>query len=173
MIGGVGFLPAVLLIMTISGCAQEYPADEFYIRGHLNIPTNVPMTEFSANPAQASKLFGRQNLLLKAKFKFKDQAQFDDYVNRAQVAQKWNTMPVDDKVYMRASQFDRFQQADLKRLDGIKDGYWMCETTAGYGFFVPKPITHPCPPTDVDLDFLIAALDKESLELYFILKQDY
>lgn len=173
MVGRATFLPVVMLIMVLSGCAEEYPADEFFIRGHLSIPTNVPMTAFFATPEKTSKIFGRPDVLIKATFKFKDQQQFDEYWKRAQIAQKWNPMPIEDKLYMRMEQFDRFHKADLKSFDRIKDGYWLCETTAGYGFLIEKPMFHPCPPNDVDKDFLLAGLDKQELALYVVLKQDY
>lgn len=163
----------MLVVMMLSGCAEDYPADEFFIRGHFGIPTNVPMTAFFAKPEKTSKIFGRENIIIKATFKFKDQQQFDEYFERTKSARNWNPMPIEDKVYMRMVQFDRFDEANLKSLDQIKDGYWFCETTGGHGFLIEKPIVHNCPPNDVDKDFLVAAMDKEALTMYVVLKQDY
>jgi hypothetical protein len=168
---------AMLTIFGLSGCTQEYPADEFFLRGHLQIPTDVQMLSLFATPETISRLWGRQNLLIKAKFKFKDQKQFDDYLVREQVKQNWNLLPIPDKVYIRLEELDRFRQADLKQIDAMKDGYWLCETTAGRGFLKEpsqgQTVFSKYPPSEPDRDYLVAGVDAKNLELYVVIKQDY
>ncbi|GEM_PF-1537291 len=173
LLARVAFLPLLLVTIAVSGCTPEYTQDEFFIRGHLRIPTDVQMVSFFASPEEPSRFFGRENLIIRAKFKFKDQKQFDDFLFRVNVTQTWNVLPVPDRIYMRMEEIDRFHQADLKQIDGMKDGYFQCETSMGNGFMKPSTTFVKYPPQDPDKDFLIAAADTEALELYVALKQDY
>lgn len=166
-------IAVVLLILGASGCSQEYIADEFFIRGHFSIPTSVQMTYFESSPEESSKLFGRENLLVKARFKFRDRQEFDNYMARAQIAKTWNVLPIYNKCYMSMSQLDRFQRANLKQFDSMKEGYWALETSSGTGFLSSRPALRRCPPSDLDQDFLIAVLDKTAMELFVVMKQDY
>jgi hypothetical protein len=171
-----GLLSCVIgVFLTLSACTSSANIDEIFIKGHFRIPDGTKLLYRISTPESAG-LFGRENLLVKAEYQFTD-AQYDEFIQRAQVKEGWQPLPIAELLYLHLKEVDRFGQVDFKGFDRIKNGFYVCETTSRAGIFSNDPKVPTAffrfPPATPDKDFVLGVLDSDKKILYVILKQDY
>jgi len=188
------FLP-LALALSLTACTSSAPMDEFFIRGHFRIPTDTKLLYRFSNPGRPNIFGQRENLIVKATFEFTEE-QLKKYMETCDVQNMWTKLPIADRPYVKLEETDRFHQADFKRFDSIKNGYYLCQTTTGWGLIEPRkykkefqwatlwykgePTDLPgqiayfqCPPAEPLEDFALAVLDTDKRQLFVVLKQDY
>lgn len=164
-------LPVVIVLAAfcLAGCHVPN-LDELFLRGQYNLAQDVKLSSCWSRPGKTSRIFGRENLMIKATFQFTDK-QFEEYLKRG-IEKNWERLPIADQIYVKLVDMDRFKEADLKRFDNIKFGYYRCETTGGHGIEKGGALL-AYPPKLPEMDFLLGVLDFDKKELHVVLKQDY